>query len=190
MKKVTFLSIAVAAALLIATFSISLLISTPAKAETKDILLGGGIGYATDIETVGIFAKGVYKIDKNWQIAPHLVYYFEKNNVTWIDIFVNANYNFYSVTNVDFYATGGLAHCRYSVSIPGYGSSSDSRTHLNLGAGLDFSIKSNINLNFEAKYMFGDADWRGMSCTIEVTEEEFNESFEKHKQKQQVKNRD
>lgn len=29
-----------------------------------------------------------------------------------------------------------------------------------------------------------------MSCTIEVTEEEFNESFEKHKQKQQVKNRD
>ncbi len=152
----------------------SLAITTSAIAEptpvdsnpiSHNILAGAGAGYATGIKSLGIFAKGVYQFTEAWEAAPQLVYYLEQDNITWFDVYLNANYVFYSLESMRFYGSAGLTLTRASYNYPkemqewvGASSVSNTETNLNLGAGMYYNLTSSLLLNADVKYTIGSAD--------------------------------
>ncbi|MPN48967.1 hypothetical protein SDC9_196580 [bioreactor metagenome] len=160
MRKTIFVNLVTSAIIFFAVFT-----SVQLKAQTGNILVGGGLGYATGIENLGIFAKGVYQFNKQWEVAPQFVYYLEKDNLTWLDIFLNGNFVFHSAKDYAFYGSAGLTLTRVSYNYPeelaawlSESSSSHTETNLNLGAGVYYNLSSNLLLNGDLKYTIGDAD--------------------------------
>lgn len=123
----------------------------------SDMFLGGGLGYATEIQNVGFWVKGAYRIANQFEVAPQFNYYLEKDYVTYYDIFVNGNFIFYSANAVDLYASAGLAVTTANVSIGGI-NASESETGFNLGVGVYYKLSSGLFLDAGFKYVFGDAD--------------------------------
>lgn len=119
--------------------------------------IGPGLGFATEIDQIGISLKGVYNITNEWEIAPMYTYYLEKDGVNWGDLFINGNYVFYQQNNVGIYASAGLTVTFVSVEVLGE-KYSENETNLNLGGGMYFKISNSMKLGADLKYTIGDAD--------------------------------
>ncbi len=163
MKKITFIT-----ALLLGTLF--------SQAQIK---LGGKVTYGSDIESIGIGAKGLYEIDDEWDVSGELVYFFgedesrgggvevESNLFT---INADAHYNFdINVDQLGVYALGGLNIAFWeattstpsipSLGVPGGESEVDgSEVGLNLGGGAIYELQENISLFSELKFVVGDFD--------------------------------
>ncbi|MEE9363498.1 MAG: hypothetical protein V3U92_12950 [Cellulophaga sp.] len=135
--------------------------------------IGGGIGYGTEIENVGVVVNGQFFINDQLSIAPDFTYYFPKNiadgfNFKWYEINANANYYFNTKGSAKFYGLGGI---NFSIiSIPtfnlgglfeGAGQTSNissSKLGLNLGGGVDFDLDSTITPFAQLKYTISSFD--------------------------------
>lgn len=147
MKKVIFMMMAMA-----------LFCGTQAKAQANSkggkLLVGGGLGFATEINTLSIFANGVYKIADQWEGSLQASYFFPKDtqggDLTWLGLDLDGHYVFYTKQKFDVYGLTGLQimHVTYS------NSSSDSSTDLglNLGAGGRYQLTNNLYGLGELKY--------------------------------------
>ncbi len=150
MKKVTF----------ILTTGIILLFGVMAKAqESSKILAGGGLGYATEINNLSIFANGVYQITDEWEGALGIHYFFPKDDlgvdITWLGFDLDAHYVFSRKDKMEFYGLGGLHITRVSTKFMGV-SASATNTGLNLGAGGRYQLTDNLYGLAEAKYAIVD----------------------------------
>ncbi len=124
--------------------------------------LGAGLNYATEIGTLGISAQAAYDFTEQWAATGAFTYYFEKDNVTWTNIDLNANYTFTEIENIGkLYGIAGFSHLTASVDIPKYiegnityggGSISESKTGVNLGAGLKMDLSEKMLLCPELMY--------------------------------------
>lgn len=128
--------------------------------------IGGGLAYGTDIESIGIHANGQFFINDNLAISPSILYYFPKEivegfNYKWFEINGNVNYYFIKEESVNVYGLSGLNVSIVSVPVLNFSSifgggdvnnSSATKIGLNLGAGADFDIGSNITPFGQLRY--------------------------------------
>ncbi len=160
MKKVIFIS----------TIATMMLLSVNANAQSNGkILAGGGLSYATDISTLGIFAKGVYQVTDQWEGSFGFTYFLPKDygygaKLTWMAFDLNAHYVFHRQNQMEFYALAGLNILRIStpsISMGGYTvpSASASESGVNLGAGGRYQISGNLYGMAELKYTLGNANF-------------------------------
>lgn len=153
MKKVIF----------IMTMAVALFCGTQAKAQTEvkegKILVGGGLGFASEINTVSIFANGVYQFTDKWEGSVQASYFLPKNtggsDLTWLGFDLDGHYVFYSKDKADIYGLAGLQITHVSTKFMG-NSASATNTGLNLGAGGRYRLTGNLYGLGEAKYTIED----------------------------------
>lgn len=148
-------------ALTITSIIIALFFTHKTNAQT---IIGGGIAYGTEIESIGVNATGQFFIQENIAIAPSFTYYLPKTiagdfSLKWYEINADVNYYFeIPDSKIKFY---GLAGLNLSfVSIPsfnfgGFGisdSNTNSEFGFNIGAGADFNIDKKITPFAQLKY--------------------------------------
>ncbi len=72
---------------------------------------GLGLNYATEVNTLGISAQVAYDFSDKWAATGAFTYYLEKNNLTWTNIDLNANYVFTEVGKMGkLYGIAGLSY--------------------------------------------------------------------------------
>jgi len=129
-----------------------------AKSST---MVGGGLGYGTDIEKLAIQAGAVIDIDAPVQIAPDFKYYLTDEFVTFWELNVNVQYALTQNKGTNFYLLGGLNYAVQSIDFDygfaGSGSVSNSEIGLNVGAGAKFDLGSFFILP-EIKYVLSSYD--------------------------------
>ncbi len=123
---------------------------------------GLGLNYATEINNLGISAQVAYDFTEDWAATGAFTYYLEKDNLTWTNIDLNANYSFTEVGKTGkLYGLAGLSYLSTSFDMPkqeyeghtyGGGSVSDSKVGLNLGAGLKMGLSEKMLLCPELMY--------------------------------------
>ena len=131
-----------------------------AQASKGDIRVGGHLGFGTEIESLGIAARGDYAVTNNILIGPDFIYFFGNNNLNWFDLNFNGNYLF-EINNPDItpYALAGLnlAIISYDSEYLGIGNSSATEIGLNLGGGADFVVSTFIVFG-ELRFVLSSAD--------------------------------
>ncbi len=132
------------------------LTANQAKAQ---ISVGPGLGFATDISSLGISANVGYQINEKWAATGAFTYFLEKDYVKWSALDFNANYSITQIENVGaLYGIGGLNITMVKIDIPelgewlGGGSASSSDVGLNLGAGLNIGLSEKMTLAPELCY--------------------------------------
>jgi len=135
--------------------------------ETKaQFTVGAGLGYATDISSLGISANVGYEIDETWEATGSYTHFLEKDYVKWSAVDFNANYNISEIENLGkFYAIGGLNITTVKIDIPGLseflGSSSTSESNfgVNIGAGLKVDLSEKMILAPEMTYSISSGSY-------------------------------
>ncbi|WP_321296370.1 outer membrane beta-barrel protein [Marinifilum fragile] len=120
--------------------------------------VGPGLGFATDISSLGISANVGYEINEKWAATGVFTYFLEKDYVKWSTLDFNANYNLTEIENVGtLYGLGGINVTMAKIDIPGLSevlgsSTSSSDFGLNLGAGLNIGLSDKMTLAPEVSY--------------------------------------
>jgi len=135
--------------------------------ETKaQFTVGAGLGYASDISSLGISANVGYEIDETWAASGSYTHFLEKDYVKWSAIDFNANYNISEIENIGkLYAIGGINITTVKIDIPGlsefFGSSSTSESNLglNIGAGLKVDLSEKMILAPEMTYSISSGSY-------------------------------
>ena len=116
----------------------SLLLSTTAVAQRKEMLLGPQIGLATNSYDLFLGAQFSYPVAPQFDFYPSFDIYFPGNNVTvWA---LNGELRYWprlNTPNAGLYVGGGLNYTHFSVS-----GSSNSEVGLGLLGGWDFKAVS------------------------------------------------
>ncbi len=139
-------------------------------AQSK-LKVGGSLGYATQISSVGIGLDGVYSVNDKIDGAADFTYYLENDYVSWVTLNANAHYHLTELENTDIYALGGLGLIIGTVDIPelemfGYGSSSYTRIGLNLGAGATHPLTDKLSLMGETKLMITNGSFLNLRVGV------------------------
>lgn len=134
-----------------------MLLSVAAYTAQSQILVGGGLGYGTGAEELGLNLRAGYLFTENIGAAADFMLYFTPDNVSYSEINLNGNY-FFSTEEFRPYALLGLNYSTVSVTLPFFGTVKNSEIGLNIGAGAQYWLKENIALFGEARYVLGNAD--------------------------------
>lgn len=135
--------------------------------ETKaQFTVGAGLGYATDISSLGISANVGYEIDETWAATGSYTHFLEKDYYKWSAIDFNANYKLSEIENLGkFYAIGGINITTVKLDLPGLpgflGSSSTSESNfgVNIGAGLKVDLSEKMILAPEMTYSISSGSY-------------------------------
>jgi hypothetical protein len=132
------------------------------KAQDMKIMGGLGLSYTTDINSIGISARGVYQIDDQWEAGAAFTHIFKHNYTNWSMLDLDGHYVFSSDDSKAFYGLAGLNFTFWKIHIPSVHEAyldnwdaSGTEVGLNLGAGGRYSLSDKINLVGELKYTIG-----------------------------------
>ena len=144
------------------------------KAQDSEFLVGGGVSYATEINSAAIFAKGIYQINDKWEGALGVNYFFPKGEgdfeIKWIGFDLDAHYIFSVKDNYNLYGLAGVNIMR--VTIPGFdyavssSSISSTDTGLNLGVGSRYQLSDSLIGLGEAKYALNAGGYLQISVGV------------------------
>lgn len=141
-----------------------------AFAQKGEKAVGINLGYGTEISNLGIGAKFQYGITDAIRTEASFDYFLKKDFLSMWDINVNAHYLFPIAEKFKVYPLVGLTYTNWKLGgfdisygfddeamseYEGEESIGDSNTGkfgVNLGAGAEYSINSNLSINFEVKY--------------------------------------
>ncbi len=160
---------------------IFMLVAGVSKAQDSKLLLGGGLAYATDINTAAIFVKGNYAITEKFEAAAQFTYFFPKKyggldvKYHWMALDLDGHYVFAKQEKMTFYGLAGLNI--FMVRIPSYKitvygqtvetpSSSNSDMGLNIGAGGRFGLSDKLSALGEVKYVIGNGSYLQINAGI------------------------
>ena len=134
--------------------------------ETKaQFTVGAGLGYATDISSLGISANVGYEINETWAATGSYTHFLEKDYYKWSAIDFNANYNISEIESLgNLYAIGGINITTIKWDAPGFieafgGSTSSSNFGLNIGAGLKVDLSEKMILAPEMTYSISSGSY-------------------------------
>lgn len=117
--------------------------------------VGAHLGYGSEIKSVSIGLKFQYNITDNIRLEPSMNYFFEKDEISQLDLNANAHYLFPMASNIRLYPLGGLTFARWSFDYDVNGFSNDvTRLGVNLGGGAEMDITDKLMINCELKYQF------------------------------------
>jgi opacity protein-like surface antigen len=139
--------------------------------------LGGGIGYATEIDNLNFHVDGNYAFNEQWEGAATFTYYLTGESapgvdLSWYGFDFNAHFNFSEYTGGKIYALAGLNIMMVSVSFEdttgmiGDFSTSDSDIGLNIGVGTKYALNDKLSLFGEAKYTIAGAKFFNLGAGV------------------------
>ncbi len=136
----------------------SLLLSTAAVAQRKEMLLGPHAGFATNDLDFFLGAQFSYPVAPQFDIYPSFDLYFPGNNVTaWA---LNGDVRYWprlNTPNAGLYIGAGLNYTHVSVDFGPFGSASANEVGLGLLGGWDFKAVS-WRPFAQLRIVIGDAD--------------------------------
>ena len=148
MSKVTFIIIA-----------IFILFSSQIKAQ--DVSVGGGFGYGSQINNIGLNFRGDVKFYQQWSITPHFNLFFnkKKESITkeWNALNVDGHYFFEIDPTWTIYPLCGINFATVSEKVNDI-SFSNSDIGINLGFGSEYNFDRRLSGFGEIKYVISDAD--------------------------------
>ena len=128
-----------------------MLASVGAFAQQGKCTLGvHGAYLLDDPNNFGIGAQAGYEIIDNLRGVAEFNYYLKKDNISWWNVEVNAEYLF-KFGALTVYPLAGIDLTGWSADY-GFGSTSDSKLGLNLGAGLEYWLSPSLALKAEFNY--------------------------------------
>lgn len=136
-------------------------------AANAQLRLGAGLGYGLDIEELGLQFRGVYTISDPWRGAADFVFYFDgEDNLSIWELNLNGHYTFVNDEKKTIYALAGLNFLKVNYdATSGFADNSD--TGLNVGAGLELPISSNIEFFSEARFSIGGSEQFFISAGVQ-----------------------
>lgn len=127
----------------------------------QDFSLGGGLGYGTQINNVGLNFRGDVKFDKQWSITPHFNYFFNKTEgeviYKWNALNIDGHYFFEMDQIWTIYPLFGINFSTVSEKINDI-KFSNSDVGINLGIGAEYNFDRRLSGFGEIKYVISDAD--------------------------------
>ncbi len=157
-----------------------MLLSGVSKAQESKMMLGGGVLYATDISTVGVFAKGNYAINDKFEAAAAFNYFFPKDygynaKYHWMAIDLDGHYVFMNQNQTKLYGLAGLNILM--VVLPGYeykvygktfktDGTTNTYTGFNIGIGGRLGLSSKVSGLGEVKYVVSNGSYLQLSVGI------------------------
>ena len=141
--------------------------ATSLQADGGDMSLGGGLAYATDINSLGIAARGYYELPSEeyvFYIVPELIYYLPSTSnagpdIQWITFDVMGHWLFENSEEFYLYALAGIGVRYFSSTVenPFGGEFSDSQTDINLDIGAGVEYETDFGGIFgEFRFVFTD----------------------------------
>jgi len=142
------------------------------------IELGGGLAFGTEIENLGIQARGRISLDENFKIVPNLTYFFTDDNelfdTNYFSIDGDVHYVF-DLESVELYPLAGINIGIVRVEYDGPGSSnidsddSDTELGLNIGGGALYQINDQLTGFGELKFVISDFDQAVITAGVLVS---------------------
>lgn len=153
---------------------LSVLLVSRANAQESKVLAGAGLGYATGIESVAVFAKGVYKITDEWEGSVSMNYYPGTTFLSWVGFDFNGHYVFLNQDKFSVYGLSGLNVMRPLATgrtIYGYYGYNDGITYstfvgLNIGGGGRFAFSDKFSAMAELKYTIRSGGYLQLSTGV------------------------
>ena len=134
---------------------------SPAYIFAQDIRIGGGLGYGSKINNIGLNFRGDVKFPKQWSITPHFNYFFNKKKEVftqkWNAINIDGHYFFEIDRTWLLYPLCGINFASIVEETDAI-TFSNSEVGINLGFGSEYYFERNISGFGEIKYVIGDAD--------------------------------
>lgn len=149
-----------------------------AQSEGTKFLLGGGLNYVTDINSIGLSVDGTYLINENWEAAAGFTYLFEKDYVNWSMLDFDGHYVFYKENGLSAYGLAGLNITFWKIKwddvYGGLGAawsgiddiSKGSDAGFNLGAGIRYGLSDKLLLTGEAKYTISSGGFLTLTAGV------------------------
>ncbi len=138
--------------LLAAAMLLSLGVTAQLSAQERGkIAVGGGLSYMTEQGQIGVGAKVRYGLAKNIRLEGGVNYFLPKNDVSGLDLGVNAHYVVSLDDKISVYPLAGISYYRVSASFGGISISSSDLT-LNFGGGASYQLNDKLSLGAELKY--------------------------------------
>lgn len=132
-----------------------------AQETSENISLEAGLGYGSEIQSLGIQAGGFYTIDSQFRVGADAIYYLpgeDSNGVefSWLEFNANGHYFFLNQNSTKAYALGGLNFSKLfsdedNIHLPGGDNLERVYVGLNIGAGAEFSLDV-VDIYIEGKY--------------------------------------
>lgn len=153
---------------------LSVLLVSRANAQESKVLAGAGLGYATGLESVAIFAKGVYKITDEWEGSVSMNYYPGTTFLSFVGFDFNGHYVFLNQDKFSVYGLSGLNVMRplarrvtYDYD-DAYGSRIVYPTlvGLNIGGGGRFAFSDKFSAMAELKYTIRSGGYLQLSTGV------------------------
>lgn len=137
-----------------------MLMSVSTFAQAGKMTIGIHGDYMIDSpKNFGFGANVGYEVINNVRGVAEFNYFLKKDHVSFWNVDVNAEYLFRVGDAFTIYPLAGLALLGSKVDSD-YGGASDSKLGLNLGAGVEYQISSNLALKAEYNYK---TQWNGSS---------------------------
>lgn len=133
--------------------------ATTSFAQKGESALGANLNYGSELN-FGIGVKYRYSFTDNWRIEPTMNYYFKHDYVSMWDIGANMHYVIPVASNISVYPLAGLEYANTKLHSGEWGENwkdvNDGQLAVNLGAGVDFKVASNIVIDLGLKYQIID----------------------------------
>ena len=130
--------------------------------------LGGGLGFGTDITSIGITIKGNYPFIEEWEGSGSFTYFIPKNESQYLNISlwefnVDAHYILNSTEKYTFYPLAGLSLTGVTFDYDNLSSNpffttvdrTVTQVGLNIGAGGTLLFSESLSGYAEVKYVIG-----------------------------------
>jgi hypothetical protein len=128
--------------------------------HAQDISVGGGLGYATKINNVGLNFRADVKFHKQWSITPHFNYFFNKKDGViiekWNALNVDGHYYFEIDQMWTIYPIFGLNFATVSEKVNDI-TFSNAYAGINLGIGAEYDFDRRLSGFGEIKYVISEA---------------------------------
>lgn len=124
-------------------------------AQKGESALGVSLNYGNEAN-LGLGLKYRYGITDHLRLEPAFDYYFKNDHFSMWDLGANLHYVFPVADRVSVYPLAGLNYAQGKAHLSdlgeGWSNVTSGKIAINLGAGVDFKMASNVNLNLELKY--------------------------------------
>jgi opacity protein-like surface antigen len=146
--------------------------------EMSHLRAGVGIIYASGINTTGITFNGSYRITDRWEGAVSFNHINEKNHISWNLLDFDGHYIFYNDNDkLNVYGLAGLSITMWKLNVPdviimgytvpGY-TSTGTNAGMNIGAGANYKLADNLNLEPELRYTFINGSYIRIGATLQL----------------------
>lgn len=131
-------------------FSIGISQKLYSQNNSGNIQLSGGMGFGTEIQSIGFQAGGLYTINSQFRAVADLIYYLPGEDANglefnWLEVNANGHYLIIKKENLNAYLLTGLNFSKLfsddpNIKLPSVESTDQLYVGVNIGGGIEFPL--------------------------------------------------